>query len=104
MATLTATTNPNVLPHSRFYLAPEVVNKVDKLFDQLKQDTLEYLMSQPEVSASLYETLGRMRKEYKDVENAICENQPYKAKWELLDLICKAAGEHVKSQHLLRIV
>lgn len=101
---LTYNYGTQVLAHNRFTVAPDIRKQVDRLFDQLKEDTLEYLVNQPEKSASLYETLGRMLKEYKDVENAICENQPYKAKHELVDLICKAAGEHIKSAHLLRIV
>jgi hypothetical protein len=99
----TAIYQTQVLPHNRFDVSPEIKAQVKKLYAQLEQDTLEYLQSQPETSASLYETLGRVLKEYRDVENAVCENQPYKAKWELLDLISKAAGEHVKSVNILRI-
>lgn len=99
-----ATTYTQVLPHNRYQLAPELIQKVHKLFQQWEQDTLEYLVEQPEVSASYYETLGRILKEYKDVETAICDGQAYKTKYEISDLIRKTAGEYVKALPLLRIV
>lgn len=101
---LTYNYGTQILPHNRYQLAPDLDQKVDKIYEELKKSTKEYLLSQPEVSASYFETLGRLLKEFEDVKTAVCDNQPYKAKWETLDLAAKTVGEYVKALPLLKIV